>query len=224
MQENELDSAKAEMHEVREENKRLRTYLDKMMKDYQSLQTQFNNIVHEKDSPKKSPYNRALSHQENREQKHETPDDFDVSLSLGRSSSSELRRDNVRKHSSSPQKAETSTKTVEQDKDEGLRLGLDCRFDTQPSVLSKEGLPESSPEHSLDDEKEVQAQKSEKAPEDDEVSHQNPAKKARVSVRVRCDTPTVSIQFNYTYIYQGFNLDYLYFSDRANVLTDVSCV
>lgn len=191
MQENELDSAKAEMHEVREENQRLRTYLDKMMKDYQSLQTQFNNIVHEKDSPKKSTYNRALNHQEHREQKHEAPE-FDVFLSLGRSSSSELRRDNVRKHSSSPQKDETSTKTVEQDQ-EGLRLGLDCRFDMQPSVLSKEGLPESSPEHSLDDEKEVHAQKSEKAPEDDEVSHQNPAKKARVSVRVRCDTPTVSM-------------------------------
>nr|WAJ60213.1 WRKY family protein 22 [Heracleum moellendorffii] len=190
LKENELDSAKAEMHEVREENQRLRTYLDKMMKDYQSLKTQFNNIVHEKDSPKKSRYDRALNHQEHVEQKHDTPE-FDVSLSLGRSSSSELKRDNVRKHSSSPQKAETSTKTVEQDKEEGLRLGLDCRFDMQPSVLSKEGLPETSPEHSLDDEKEVHTEKSEKAPEDDEVAHQNPAKKARVSVRVRCDTPTM---------------------------------
>ncbi|KAL8118232.1 WRKY transcription factor 72A-like [Apium graveolens] len=188
LKENELDSAKAEMQEVREENQRLRTYLDKMMKDYQSLQTQFNNIVHEKDSPNKSKYDRALNHQDYREHKHEAPE-FDVSLSLGRSSSSELKRDNVRKHSSSPQKAETSTKTIEQE--EGLRLGLDCRFDMQPSVLSKEGLPESSPEHSVDEEKEVQAQKSEKAPEDDEVSHQNPAKKARVSVRVRCDTPTM---------------------------------
>ncbi|XP_017216732.1 WRKY transcription factor 72A [Daucus carota subsp. sativus] len=186
VKDNELDSAKAEMHEVREENHRLRTYLDKMMKDYQTLQTQFNNIVHDRDSPTKS---RPVNDQGHREQKHETRDEFDVSLSLGRSSSSEIKRENDHKHSSSPKKP------VEQDK-EGLRLGLDCRFDVQPSVLSKEGVPESSPEHSLDDVKEVgaetwNAQKSEKAHEEDEVSHQNPAKKARVSVRVRCDTPTM---------------------------------
>lgn len=196
---NELESAKTQMHEVREENQRLRTYLDKMMKDYQALQTQFNNIVHERESANKSTFNRALSHQEHGKQKHETPE-FDVSLSLGRSSNSnERKRDgDDHKHSSSPKKAETSTKsTVEQDKEEGLRLGLDCRFDVQPSVVhSKVGLAESSPENSLDDVKEVDAekwapQKSEKAPEDDEAAHQNPAKKARVSVRVRCDTPTM---------------------------------
>ncbi|KAK1373340.1 WRKY domain-containing protein [Heracleum sosnowskyi] len=186
----ELESAKAKMNEAREENQRLKTYLDKMMNDYQRLQTHFKNIVHDKGSPKKSTYT-ALNQRHHHE--FQGPDDqFDVSLTLGRSSSIELKRD------SSLKRDERSTNSVVHDRDRP-GLGLDCRtFDTQPSLLPKQGLAESSPLRSVDDLKEEEdaekclPEKSGKVSEDDEVSQQNPAKKARVSVRVRCNTTTMN--------------------------------
>ncbi|KAA8540934.1 hypothetical protein F0562_024928 [Nyssa sinensis] len=176
-QDDELESAKAEMGEVREENQRLKMYLDRIMKDYKNLQNQFYDIVQQE---AKKPTNTAKIHRESEEPEL-------VSLSLGRTSSDPILKDDKYKI---PSKGKENEKGKE-----GLTLGLDSKFKlikTGPSMNP-------SPENSLEEVKEEvreswPPQKNLKTVRsgDDEVSQQNPAKRARVSVRVRCDTPTMN--------------------------------
>lgn len=188
-QDNQLELAKAEMNEVRQENQRLKMYLDQMMKDYKTLEKQFHNIGHDHlEAPKNST---DTAHDKIHQETAEEPE-F-VSLCLGRSSSSELiKRDR------SPNKVETVV-NVRQDKEGGLVLGLDCKFD-MPKQSSTESSRNPSPENSLEEVRKEAGEtwppqkspKTMRSTGDDEVSQQNPAKKARVSVRVRCDTPTMN--------------------------------
>ncbi|XAR50082.1 hypothetical protein NMG60_11004310 [Bertholletia excelsa] len=175
-QDNKLESAKAQMSEVREENQRLRNYLNRIMKDYQNLQMQFHDIVQKESKESTNP-----SHS----QEEETEEL--VSLSLGRTLSSDQRKE------------EKPTKVKEdQINKERLALGLGSTFETSKSTGATETSPKPSPENSLEGKEEGgeswAAQKTLKTArsEDDEVSQQNPVKRARVSVRVRCDTPTMN--------------------------------
>lgn len=166
------------MGEVIEENQRLRMYLDQVMKDYRALQMQFHDMV--QSEPNKST-STVTNHQETEEPEL-------VSLSLGRSSS-DGKKDDACKN--------PGKEKVDIDDKEGLALGLDCKFGS-PKTLQTQTSPNPSLETSSEEVKEEAGetwspQKSVKNARngEDEVSQQNPAKRARVSVRVRCDTPTV---------------------------------
>ena len=167
------------MGEVREENQRLRMYLNRMMKDYQNLQMQFFDIVNQE---KKESTNTAQSDQEM------TEEPVLVSISLVRTSSYQRKDENVIR------------KGIEDQQDnEGLALGLQSNFEVSKTGPIDESSIKPSPENSLEVNKEAgeswPPQKGLKTmrSEDDEISQHNPVKKARVSVRVRCDTPTVSL-------------------------------
>lgn len=168
------------MGEVRQENQRLRMHLSQIMKDYQTLQMQFDNIL--KQEAKESANRAALT--DLLDQATDEPEL--VSLSLGRSTSSVPRKD---------QKVDD-----QQENEGGLALRLDSSsFEMPKTGPSTENSSKSSPENSLEANKEAgeswpphKVLKTRRR-EDDEVLEQNPAKKARVSVRVRCDTPTVSV-------------------------------
>ncbi|XP_022885223.1 probable WRKY transcription factor 72 isoform X3 [Olea europaea var. sylvestris] len=177
-----LDLAKAEMGEVIEENQRLRMYLDQILKDYRTLQLQYQDVV-QQEAAKKSTSPIRDSEEESAEL---------ISLSLGMSSSDQF----IKKDGSC--KISRKEKVDEKSEKQGsLDLGLDCKFEVPPVKPSPIGSPETS----------VEEIKEETAGEnfpphntlknivrngDDELSQQNPAKKARVSVRVRCDTPTMN--------------------------------
>ncbi|KAK8511776.1 hypothetical protein V6N13_029368 [Hibiscus sabdariffa] len=185
-QDEQLESAKAEMGEVREENQRLKMYLNRIMKDYQELQMQFYDIVGQ-DSKKSRP----PQENEHQEQQVEEEEPELVSLTLGRLS--ESKREDKGKASGS-----RHGKEEEMRGNEGLSLALDCKFEASKSEVDDEPLQNPSPVNSSQEPKEEEtwppskAVKTTKSGGDDEVLQQNPAKKARVCVRTRCDTPTMN--------------------------------
>lgn len=169
------------MGEVREENKRLKKHLDEMMKDYKTLQMQFYGLVHKEG---RKPVEAAnYKHQEIAEPEF-------VSLSLGRVPSDTKKEE--KNIISSPWKENEQAK-------EGLKLGLDCKFELSRSTET-ESLRNTTPVNSNSEEQKEEPGETWPPGKvlktmrsgDDEVVQQNPAKKVRVSVRARCDTPTVS--------------------------------
>lgn len=184
---------------MREENERLKTVLARIMKEYQSLQTHFFDIVQQEQSNKKcstgAPPNNT--YQESLMEDHQEL----ISLSLGRSSSlSDHHHQAKIKDEKITSTSSNNKSKVEDEFKEGLALGLDCKVE----VSKTGGSANPSPENSFEENKEEDA--GEQWPPskmlkimktgDDEVSQQTAMKKARVSVRARCDTPTVSIKYS----------------------------
>nr|ADK23849.1 WRKY72 [Solanum lycopersicum] len=170
-----LESAKADMEEVMEENQRLKKHLDKIMKDYRNLQMQFHEVA-QRDAEKT-----------NTDVKHDEAEL--VSLSLGRTSS------DTKKELS---KLILSKKENDEKEEDNLTLALDCKFQSS----TKSSPSNLSPENSLGEVKDDEKGTDQTWPphkvlktmrnEEDDVTQQNPTKRAKVSVRVRCDTPTMN--------------------------------
>lgn len=195
---NELGSTKAEMDQVMEENQRLKLYLDRILDDYRTLQTQYRDVI-QHDQAKRSSHD----HDHKQESDHHEL----IDLSLGMSSSDRSTKDEHHHRIKMP-----LTTNGGADNKQGLTLGLDCRFNVSEKLIEPEVdqlRPSSinpSRENSLEESKEEGAETmwppktNMKNVRDDggsggdaEISQQNPAKRARVSVRVRCDTPTVRL-------------------------------
>lgn len=191
MQDDQLESVKAEMCKVRQENERLKAYLDQITMDYQTLQNKFHNSAHhdqlDDQAPKKFTDQEILEHGE---------PEFECRLSLGRRSSpGEVKIDDYDKEkSTSTKKVEAATVFNLRDEENGLvKLGLNCKFDegsfSGPNLSIEDNSRDEvvgetwSPKTSL---------KTMRSTVNNEVPEQYPAKKARVSVRVRCEAPTVS--------------------------------
>lgn len=184
MKVNQLESTKAEMGEVREENERLKTTLARIFKDYQSLQMHFFDIVQQQQVKKPDETPPARN-------EVEEPDQL-VSLSLGTSSSGQKKEEKVNT---------TKSKESHEQLEGGLTLGLDCKFEGSSAGTNEPAVSNLSPGNSFEEPKE--AEPKEPWPPgkilknlrngDDEISQQPFVKKARVSVRARCDAPTVCI-------------------------------
>ncbi|XP_038680571.1 WRKY transcription factor 72B-like [Tripterygium wilfordii] len=185
-----LESARAEMGEVREENQRLKMHLDRIMKDYQTLQMQFHNIV-QHDQPKKLGSTTNPNHHREIEESDQL-----VSLSLGRFSCDAKKDDDDQKKKSPSLEKKDHDEQV--DYKESLNLGLKCKFEVSKSDASD------PPNGSFEEEQKDDSADTNPSPSkslktadrsaggDDEVLQQNSAKKTRVSVRARCDAPTMN--------------------------------
>ncbi|XP_073015828.1 WRKY transcription factor 72A-like [Primulina eburnea] len=174
------------MDDVMEENQRLRMYLDRILKDYRTLQNQYKEAI-QQDAKKSANADSIAS--------DDQPEESElVSLSLGRSSS-EMMKDGPRKM--------PINETIHQEHsegDKGLALGLECKFEVVPIASSQVEYP--SPENSLEEVTKAtgdtttwsphKSMKNSRDGGDDELLQQNHAKRARVSVRYRCDFPTMN--------------------------------
>lgn len=201
------------MSEVRKENERLKLVLARILEDYQSLQKHLVEAVQRGEQTQTNsgatlqtfPFRQTLPMIQAQEESEL------VSLSLGRTISSSS--DKFSNYLSKFHKKETDEDKLS--KEGNLSLGLDCKYE----VISKPDSSNStsvdpvmiypSPENSFDndDPKEDAGEKWQTTnnatsngkavirSRDDEVSQQqqNPVKKPRVSVRTRCETPTVSL-------------------------------
>jgi hypothetical protein len=187
VQDEKLEATKAEMGEVREENERLKTLLSHIVRDYQSLQMHFQETVKVKQQAAAADL---------------------VSLSLGSGGY-------ARSKGAAHERTSSSSSGTETDQDDQLSLGLSSRRsnegdDKQASRPSAAAAPllNLSSDSSADDAAPARhplstaacppTSKARKSPSagvdgaDEEVLQQQ-AKKARVSVRVKCDTPTVRL-------------------------------
>jgi hypothetical protein len=171
------------MGEVKEENERLKMMLSRVEKDYNSLQLRFFDIVNKEVS------NKVV------EDSSTSPNEIDeepelVSLCLGRSPNEYKKEVKIDQNSNKPKEKD--------DMEVNLSLGLDSKY-----MLSMELVSDLSPMNSSEElpkeveEKGTLLSSTNKSPKvinvDDDISDQMPAKRVRVSVRAKCDTPTVSI-------------------------------
>lgn len=233
-----MDSTRAEIAQVKEENERLKTTLAQKIKDYQSLQTKFT-VINNKEQKQLTNPNQSKSFTgaslgeedaEKVEQKKLIESELQMSLSLGGSSSRGYHREDLddqdvkRRRITNKEKEGDNRKDLE---DEGLELGLNFGYDQKKKKINKEKKSElSKPTHaSVDVEKDDDDEEEEKNgggdkeevaitkegarevdekkegwvsrkilknmrsgnDDDDDDLQYNPSKKARVSVRARCD-------------------------------------
>ncbi|KAH9618666.1 hypothetical protein KSS87_004608 [Heliosperma pusillum] len=185
------------MDEVREENERLKKLLAQIVKEYQSLEKQISSINQSKGSSK------TENSTENHESNEEKQDKDLVSLSLG-SWRSEKRDDNKKQVSNNNNNDDSMEK--KRKLEEGLELGLDCRFEQYSSRgVASDSMNNSSMDIANDVKKEEDniatwpPSRDLKAKESvnngreryEESLHQPQVKKTRVCIRSRCDSPTV---------------------------------
>lgn len=185
----ELESANVEMREMKEENEKLKVMLEHIESDYKSLRLRFVNKVQQKSSakPVRDNKNDHLSAEflSSSEQEREF-----VSLSLGRRGSNSP--------SDSIDNKEEKTKFISlgaKEEDEeltnvDLTLGPNVGLAKDNSIISS--LENSSSEEAPAMNK-VTGKRSLLSGDTDDNGQQNLAKRARVCVRARCDTLTVSL-------------------------------
>ncbi|XP_076928965.1 WRKY transcription factor 72A-like [Bidens hawaiensis] len=182
--EKQFELTEAEMGEVREENQRLKVHLEQIMKEYQILQKKFQDILHQQQKAS-TTVTTAVDHSNQLQINDESEL---VSLSLGRTSSTD------------PTKKDKRCSTPPTKNAQGLGLGLECGKFEMSSTTQAESSVNPSQDNSLEEVKDEggetwtpqKPQSPKRSGDDHEVSQQNPAKKTRVSVRVRCETPTMN--------------------------------
>ncbi|GLT56865.1 hypothetical protein SLA2020_298800 [Shorea laevis] len=171
-EEDQIESTKVKVGQVREENERLKQLLAQILKDYQSLRGRFFNTLQQVDSKKSSTTNQEIEEPEI------------ICLSLGRTSSTEMKKEEKKNMNGRNSKEEEKSKT------EGLAHGLEWKFE---SAAAKNPSPENSfEEEAMEMLPPNKILKTESLSGDEAVLHQAQLKKTRVSVRARCDTPTLN--------------------------------
>nr|XP_043607828.1 WRKY transcription factor 72A-like [Erigeron canadensis] len=178
-QDGRVSLVKSEMGQVKEENEKLKHKLSRVLQDYKSLQMHFNDFF-QQDVPKSPEKMDSDNHEGDGNNEL-------ISLSLGTlSSCTLLKRDDSKK----------VVNNFSKDKEEGgadgqeLKLGLGCEYDhPTPARVDFIDMKKDERSHSLGT-LPLPSLKTERS--EDNLLDQIPLKKARVSVKVICDTQTMN--------------------------------
>ncbi|XP_010539957.1 PREDICTED: probable WRKY transcription factor 61 [Tarenaya hassleriana] len=185
------------MDEAKEENRRLKLSLSKIMRDYENLQTEYNQMVQQQSKKSQEGHAEEGDGDDGGGGEFNKESEEFVSLSLGRrkspTSSGSMRKDGKKKG------LVMAEKNAEEHDGEGLSIALmDYQAMNPYGKEEKEETLEINYNNNDDNQNQNQNLESSYGlknygdDHDEELLQQNIVKKPRVSVRARCDAPTMN--------------------------------
>ncbi|KAM3207345.1 hypothetical protein ACQJBY_062521 [Aegilops geniculata] len=194
-QEDKIASTRAEMGDVRKENERLKTMLSRMVEDHRSLQKQFD-VLHQQGRGK----NLAVGLPAHTSPSNDVKEPGFVSLRLRTSAGTSRQNmgEKIKRGTNNPEGRDMSLELSPGCKAVGAAGQSETKVRRDVLTLSPGGSSEEEAVETTTTS--AAASKMVKNPRstgsgvetEDEVAQQPLAKKARVSVRTRCDTPTMN--------------------------------
>ncbi|KAF8114337.1 hypothetical protein N665_0039s0100 [Sinapis alba] len=199
-----LESIRVEMEEAKEENRRLKSSLNRTRKDFEILQTQYNQLMvqHEDSNNKFSPKGHHQDKNEYEDKGNISEREELVLLSLGRRSKSLVPSGSMTNKDEKGKGLLDETGDVEHDKssDQGLNMGFEYKDLSNPSEKLEIGHSQEKTSLEVSNSNKIPSENSfgfkndgdDHHEDEEDILPQNLAKKTRVSVRSRCETPTMN--------------------------------
>ncbi|KAG2321284.1 hypothetical protein Bca52824_014497 [Brassica carinata] len=204
-----LESIRVEMEEAKEENRRLKSSLNRTKKDFEILQTQYNQLMvqHEDSNNKFSPKGHHQDKNEYEDKGNINEREELVLLSLGRRSKSPVPSGSVtNKDEKGKGLMDETGDEHEKGSDHGLSMGFEYKDLSNPSEKLEIDHSQEKTSLEISNSSKIPPENSfgfkndgDDHEDEEELLPQNLVKKTRVSVRSRCETPTVSTLSSHLY-------------------------
>ncbi|KAJ0237549.1 WRKY transcription factor 61 [Hirschfeldia incana] len=190
-----LESIRVEMEEAKEENRRLKSSLNRTKKDFEILKTQYNQLMVQHEDPNKfSPKSHHQDRVEDEDKGNISKRGELILLSLGSMTNKEEKGKGLMDETGDSKKNDEHEKS----NDQGLSMGLEYKDLSNPSEKleidhSQEKTTLEFNSNKIPSENSFGLKNDGDGHEDEEeLLPQNLVKKTRVSVRSRCETPTMN--------------------------------